>query len=94
MAKTQGKWTLVQHSGIAHDAGFINGVEEASVERDSEVTKIENQGGLLFDTYEAASEAMMAHNYPDEVKGLYPRVRGTFSRTRIGGRRLYLPPRG
>ena len=87
------KYTLVQHSGIGHDEGFAQAVQEQSIIKKSQAEDILEEGGLVFDSYEEASEAAIKENYPDEVKGLYPKVRGHFSTTLVGGYKLYIPAR-
>jgi hypothetical protein len=83
-------WTLVQHSG-SFKPGFQRAVEEAAVTREGDVEKIQKAGGLLFTSYQEASEAEYRENYPTKVKGLYPAADGTFSKIKISGRRLYIP---
>jgi len=87
-------WTLVQHSGVKSDPKFRFGVEEAAVTRAGDVDKIRKAGGLLFDNYADAASAAFNENYRPGGKGLYPRVRGSFSTLRIGHRDLYIPVKG
>jgi hypothetical protein len=89
----QGKWTLVQHSGYAH-AGkpeFACAVEEALVDRDSDLAKISQAGGLIFNSYLEASDREYEENYPPEVDGIIPKVKGTFGALQIDGRKIYIP---
>lgn len=85
------KWTLVQHSGVDHDRGFSRAVEEAAVPDGKTERRIRDLGGVLFDSYEDASAAEYRENYPDEVQGIYPRVRGSFATFEVGRQKLYLP---
>jgi hypothetical protein len=83
-------WTLVRHSGFMKP-GFERAVEEAAVTRKGDVEKIRKAGGLLFEDYTEASTREYSENYPPEVEGFYPHVRGRFTNLKIGGRALYVP---
>jgi hypothetical protein len=84
-------YTLVQHSGvITGHAEFTNAVELRSI-TDRHVEKIKAAGGLIFEDYTSASEAEEAENYPPEVTGLIPHVRGSFAKTQVGGSPVYVP---
>jgi hypothetical protein len=77
-------YTLVHHTGLSN-AVELRGVTTA------EAARIKAAGGVVFDTYREASEAEEAENYPPEVKGLHPHVRGTFVRLRSFGEAIYIP---
>lgn len=85
-------YTLVQHSGVTTDhAEFARAVELRSITT-QQIDKVKAAGGLVFEDYSAASEAEESENYPPEVKGLIPQVRGGFSiETKIGGSPVYVP---
>lgn len=86
------KWTLVQHSGFTYGGkpGFRRGVELVSVTA-RDAARITNAGGKLYETYSDGRDAEMGENYPPGVDGLYPQVRGTFSRTKLNGSPVYIP---
>lgn len=87
-------YTLVRHSG--YDLGgkleFEFAVEARAISG-RQVGMVERRGGLLFDGYDAAAKAEMDENYPPEVKGLIPHVRGSFSTYELEGSPLYIPAR-
>lgn len=85
-------WTLVQHSGN-HKPGFAHAVEEAPVTTPADVERVRNAGGLLLESYSEAAKREYAENYPGDLtlNTIYPKVRGTFSRTRLDGFRIYIP---
>jgi hypothetical protein len=89
------QYTLVQHSaaGYKHDPTFDYAVEERLLSLDSHVKAVQAAGGVLFDSYMAASDAAEAENYPPEVESIVPHVRGHFSRQDIDGLRIYVPLR-
>jgi len=85
-------FTLVQHSGWAA-AGkwdFKNAVELRTLSGTS-AEDIRKAGGLIFDTYSEASIAEHNENYPPELKGMIPRVNGSFSNKEVQGQKLYIP---
>lgn len=82
-------YTLVQHSG---GAGFERAVEEVAVSTVSEQACIQRAGGVLLRTYQEASDAAEAANYPPGVEGIIPQARGAFSNRLVKGLRLYVPP--
>jgi hypothetical protein len=84
-------WTLVQHSGVRHDPGFAQAVEEVPITTVAARDRVIRAGGVIYDTYASATRAEYAENYPPEVQGLYPRARGTFSKSVINGRPIYVP---
>lgn len=90
------RWTLVQHSGFAfgEKPGFEHAVETAFCSTKSQADRVASLGGLLLD-YPEADAAEDRENYPKgtPVQRLYPNARGTFVDYRIGGRRLYVPPK-
>lgn len=84
------KYTLVQHSAASLGTpGFRAAVENAAIATAAQEAKIRKAGGLVFDTYEASSDAEYAENYPPGVEGMYPRVRGRFAK--VGPLRVYIP---
>jgi hypothetical protein len=96
MAMAVTKWTLVQHSGYVSGGkpGFARAVEEGAIDRAGVEAKVAAAGGLVFDSYNEAAAAAETENYPPDVVGLYPRVRGSFGTIEVGGRRLYIPKQG
>jgi len=90
---TEPLWTLVQHSGYgnAGNVTFCRAVELRRLYTPREVNLVRRAGGVLLASYDDAAFAEMAANYPGEVKGLVPRVRGGFSTTKIDGLRIYVP---
>lgn len=87
------RYTLVQHSGHVSDRGFSRAVEEVAVTTEAEQRKVEETGGLLFDSYAEASKAEYDENFPPEVQGLYPSARGSFPGPVVDGRKIYVPAR-
>ena len=83
-------YTLVRHSAHPHDYQFQRAVESTSV-ADAEAKKVKKAGGVVFDSYGAASAQEYRENYPPEVQGMIPRCRGSFSRQKVGGLAVYLP---
>ena len=89
------KYTLVQHSAflVNREPGFEHALEVRVIDART-AAKVERAGGLVFDTYRAADEAEYELGYA-ATNGIYPRVRGTFGRTKAqkidDGRPLYLP---
>jgi hypothetical protein len=92
MTKFDTKWTLVQHSGFgyARKPGFQSAVEERSLETEAAVERVRTAGGLVFEKYSDASDRADQENYPSN-SGIYPHARGTFSRTKVDGLRIYVP---
>ncbi|GHB51999.1 hypothetical protein GCM10010331_44440 [Streptomyces xanthochromogenes] len=87
--KSQTKYTLVQHSGGG--TGFEKAVEEVAVTLKADQARVERVGGVLFDTYGAASDAAMEENYPPGTEGIVPQAKGTFADARLNGLRIYVP---
>lgn len=89
------KYTLIQHTGysIGGNPQFMAAVECAWVSGSVLLRKIQEKGGVIFDSYHAASTAEMTANYTPDNKSIIPRVRGTFSSLRFDGTvyRLYIP---
>ena len=52
---------------------------------------VRRAGGAIYYSWGAAHDAEQAANYPPEVEGLIPRVRGAFARYALEGRRVYIP---
>ena len=93
MRLQQPRWTVVQHSGFAYAGNqeFITGLEEASLNTDAEVNRVKQAGGIVFDNYSMAMDYAEKESYPEEYGGLLPLAPGTFSRSQIDGRRIYIP---
>ena len=88
------KYTLVQHSGwvAGGNPQFRDAVEEWVLDSEAQERKVKEVGGLVFDSYSSASNAADEENYPPEIKGIIPRVRGTFSTKHVRGAAIYVPP--
>ena len=86
------KYTLVQHTGwsVGGNPQFQRAVEELAVDG-RQAKAVERAGGVVFDSYGAAADAQYKENYPPEVGGLIPGVRGKFSARKIEGSRIYIP---
>jgi hypothetical protein len=84
------QYTLVQHSGFRHDVGFAQAVEEAVVTTEAELQTVRKAGGALYSTYREVSKAEYDENYPPNVKGIYPKAKGTFSTQALDGRKIYV----
>lgn len=86
-------YTLVQHSGYVHASkpDFKHAVELKGIVTQRELDDIEKVGGLVLPTYQTASDREEAENYPPEVQGLIPKIRGTFANRSINGLRIYVP---
>lgn len=84
------KYTLVQHTGytVTDHADFEHAVEERAV-TPPVARRIQEAGGLVFDTYSEAVDAGEAENYPPGVTGLVPRARGGFRRVDGIGEPVY-----
>jgi len=92
--KTQeSKYTLVQHSGYGYggDSGFSLAVEPRSLSTKAELQRVEKAGGLVFDSYSAASDRGYDENYSPEVNGIYPRAHGRFAAAKVDGLCIYIP---
>lgn len=86
-------YTLVQHSGytVGGKPEFRKAVEAIGGVSAREAEKIRAIGGLVFTDYENATTAEEAENYPPEVAGFIPTVRGKFSDHKVRGARIYVP---
>lgn len=89
------KYTLVQHSGYGygHKPAFKQGLEVRSVTLKSDLNKIVKVGGIVFDTWQEASDAEERLSYPEGYEGMLPIFRGTFSDHEIDGLRIAIPLR-
>ena len=78
------KYTLVHHTGLPHAVELrgINGRQARSVR---------SRGGLVFDHYNEAVKAEEGENYPPEVTGLNPHVRGSFVSVPGMDEAVYIP---
>lgn len=83
--------TLVRHSAwvVSKDPRFENAVETA-VLSPRQAARVRGAGGLVM-TSKEAYEREYAENYPPEVKGMIPRVKGTLSKTKLCGAQIYIP---
>lgn len=77
-------YTLVAHTGLP------NAVEIRSI-TGTQARSVRAKGGLVFDNYAEADEAETGENYPPEVSGFYPHVRGTFVSVRGIDEAVYVP---
>lgn len=86
-------YTLVQHSGYGYDEkpGFKQAVEERTIENKRTYNAIKRRGGLLLVGYSDAYGKAEEENYPSNIKGIYPRAKGSFSDYKVDGLRLYIP---
>jgi hypothetical protein len=87
-------WTLVQHSayGYKGDKTFLRAVETHSVSTAAQRRRVLAAGGKLWADYTEASDAEHTENYPDPAyQGIVPRAQGEFSRSTLGGLRIYKP---
>lgn len=91
----QTKHTIVQHSGFGYggDHMFAKGLETRRVATVALARKIEQAGGLLFDSYAKAEDFAEAAMYPPDNSGLIPSARGTFAGLEVDGLALYIPVR-
>jgi hypothetical protein len=93
MAKNNARttWTLIRHSAwsVKQDPAFEHAVETTPL-TPKQAAQVLSAGGLLFDSYVAASDREEAENYPAEVQGIIPRARGSFVR-RAGLGEVYIP---
>jgi len=91
MSKFKG-YTLVQHSAFVgkNDSLFRHGVELQRITK-QQIGKVQNAGGLIFNTYTEADDKEHSENYPHDCIGLYPSANGTFSKKKIDGSPIYIP---
>jgi hypothetical protein len=98
MAKlTDEKWTLVQHSayGYGEKPGWEKAVETRQITTPAELKRVQDAGGMIFDSYGEADDQEMKSNYPEGTgdKIMYPSVLGTFSDKQLDGLKIYVPAR-
>jgi len=88
------RYTLVQHTGyvVGRKPEFKRAVEMRSVSANA-ADRVRAAGGVVFDSYAAASEGEEAANYPPEVLWLIPCCRGTFAMSEVDGLKVYVPPK-
>lgn len=86
-------FTLVQHSAWAgrEDPCFKNAVETRLVTTKKEQDKVKKAGGMLIESGTRAYDLEQEINYPPDVAGLIPKVRGKFARSKIDGMAIYIP---
>ncbi len=89
------RWTVVQHSGYGYkgDPQFSRAVETRMLSNTAEVSRVEQAGGVIFEDYNSAEDFAEKANFPPEVTGIIPRVKGSFSKQEIDGLRIYIPVR-
>ncbi len=89
------QYTVVMHSAAvaAGNPQFADAIEECAITTRAQVYQVRAAGGVMFASYEAASDFCEWENYPPGVKGLIPHVPGTFSRRGVQGAPIYLPGR-
>jgi hypothetical protein len=96
VSKSADKWTVVQHSAMAAkgDATFARGLESSLVTTAADRTRVEQAGGLLFDSYGEAEDFCDTAMYPNpDYLGLVPQAAGTFSDLTVDGLKIYIPVR-
>jgi hypothetical protein len=86
-------YTIVRHSGTTTGhTEFKQGLEEVALHRQSQVDKVKQLGGILFDTYSEARDWAMKEQYPEDYSGLIPKAPGSFTRSfTVHDLPLYLP---
>ncbi len=86
-------WTAVQHSGAGYggDYSFSRGLEERIVSTDGERNKIIKARGVMFKTYNEASDFCMEEQYPPGHKGMIPKAPGSFMKAKIDDLHIYSP---
>lgn len=86
------KWTLVQHSGFGYGRNpqFRKAVEIYGLGKEGLVQRVEKAGGIVVDDYDEVSNLEYEENYPEDVEGLVPQARGSFSNKTVGGLRIYI----
>lgn len=89
-------WTVVQHSGFGYAGkeGFKRGLEPRQIENRRQYELIIRTGGMVFQSYGAASDYAEAEMYPDDSSDIYPRARGRFVKAQIDGLAVYIPLTG
>lgn len=85
-------WTLVQHTGwsVSCKPDFLHAVEVRSVPKKI-AEAVVKAGGLVFPDYAKAQTAEQYENYPPEVDGIVPHVRGTFVKVKGFEEQIYIP---
>lgn len=94
MAKTDPKWTIVQHSayGYKGEHQFEKGLESREVRSREAQRAVEKVGGQLFDSYIEAETWAAEEQYPDpSYRGLIPQAPGEFAETGVNGLAIYVP---
>lgn len=91
------KWTLVQHSayGYQEKPGWEKAVETRRITTEAELKRVQEAGGMVFDSYNEADDQEYKSNYPQGAGDTltYPEVKGTFSDKELDGLRIYVPIR-
>lgn len=87
-------WAIVQHSGVlTGHTEFSEAVEHVGITTEAQKNKVEKAGGLVFADWSEADRFCEDANYPPEVTGILPRVKGSFSTQTIDGSAIYVPVR-
>lgn len=92
----QQRWTLVQHSAYVakQDVTFQHQVEQAGITTEADLGRVLNLGGLVFDSYMAAEEAVDEVNNPVGPDGQPADPTLTFHDSyKQSGLPLYIPPK-
>jgi len=85
-------WTLVQHEAFAvrgiHE--FARAVQACPVP-DGTIEEIQEAGGYVYETHNAALDAADEINWPDgPTDEGHPQAKGTFSTVEISGQAVYI----
>ncbi|MEU3979704.1 hypothetical protein AB0F77_06250 [Streptomyces sp. NPDC026672] len=90
------RWTLVQHSAYVakQDPRFQHQVEQVSITTEAELGRVLNLGGLVFDSYMAADDAVDDVNNPTGPDGQPVEPTLTFHHSyKQSGLPLYIAPK-
>jgi len=87
------KHTIVQHSafGYEKDYRFKFGLETRTLGNKKQIDRVEKAGGVVFDDYMDAEDYAFEQMYSEEVRGLCPLAKGTFSKMTVDGLHIYIP---
>ncbi|MGD1523968.1 hypothetical protein [Vibrio owensii] len=85
MAKlSEKKYTLVAHNGLAGYSML------SSISTEAQLSKVQNEGGIIFDTYKQADDAEYSANYA-QTDGAIKEKSGHFSKIKHDGERIFIP---
>ncbi|MFC4498453.1 MULTISPECIES: hypothetical protein [Streptomyces] len=93
---TQQRWTLVQHSAyvVKQDATFQHQVEQVSITTEADLGRVLNLGGLVFESYMAAEDAVDEVNNPTGPDGQpADPILAFHDSYKQSGLPLYIPPK-